>query len=324
MPDGIEALRDLGVDIARVNGFPLGGICFLDSDHRVEATFPNGGGVGVRRTVLHRVMVECAAQAGADLQWRRRATGLEPDGVCVDGRTIRARWIVGADGSQSQVRRWAGLGGYHLDFRRFGFRRHYCVEPWTDHVEIYWAEGLQVYVTPVGPTDVCVALISRRPDLRLDHALSGLPELHARLKGAEITSREKGAVTTSRVLTEVYRDRVALVGDASGAVDAVSGKGLCLSFLQARLLTKAFVTEDLSFYQREHRRLLRRPLFMTAMMLSLDYSAVLRHRVLQAFAAQPSLFARMLANHVGVGSTPEFVRRGVVPLAYQLLRSSVS
>jgi flavin-dependent dehydrogenase len=324
MPDGIEAIQDLGIDISRVSGFPLGGIRFLDSDSRVEATFPNGRGIGARRKALHQVMADCAAQAGVDLQWGRRATALEFDGACVDGQTVLARWIVGADGAHSQVRRWAGLEGYHLDFRRFGFRRHYRVEPWTDRVEVYWAGGLQIYVTPVGSADVCVALISQRPDLRLDYALSFFPELSARLKSGEITSREKGAVSTSRVLTEVYRHHVALVGDASGAVDAITGKGLCLTFRQASGLVKAFLADDLACYQREHRRVLRRPLLMTALILSLDYSAVFRRRVLQVLAAQPSLFARMLANHVGTESTPEFLRRGVVPLAYRLLRSSVS
>ena len=37
----------------------------------------------------------------------------------------------------------------------------------------------------------------------------------------------------SRVLPAVARGRVALVGDASGTVDAVTGHGLSLSFQQA-------------------------------------------------------------------------------------------
>ena len=51
-----------------------------------------------------------------------------------------------------------------------------------------------------------------------------------------------GAVTGTRRLARVYRDKVALIGDASGGVDAITGAGLCLAFQQAEPLGKALAS----------------------------------------------------------------------------------
>ena len=60
---------------------------------------------------------------------------------------------------------------------------------------------------------------------------------------------------------------VALVGDASGSVDAITGEGLSLSFLQAEALAGAMVENDLSMYQRAHKKMARRPTFMARLLL---------------------------------------------------------
>ena len=64
------------------------------------------------------------------------------------------RWLVGADGQNSGVRRDAALDATRSLSTRFGFRRHYQVAPWTDFVEVYWGDGFQVYVTPVSPDSI--------------------------------------------------------------------------------------------------------------------------------------------------------------------------
>jgi menaquinone-9 beta-reductase len=184
MPDAQLALRKLGIDIDPAEGFPFRGIRFLDGALCVDAGFPNGQGIGVRRTLLHGKMAQHAAAVGIDLLWGRRVGGIEGDRVRVGDGTVRARWIVGADGTGSLIRQWSGLddGSSRKDFR-FGFRLHYPVAPWTDCVEIYWGPGCQIYVTPVGAQEVCAALISRDKYLRLDDALSRFPKVEARLKG---------------------------------------------------------------------------------------------------------------------------------------------
>jgi flavin-dependent dehydrogenase len=270
------------------------------------------------------LLFERAEQQGVSFFWKARVTGLDAGGVWVQDRFVRAQWVIGADGLNSYVRRWAGLDRFrfHLEPQRFGFRRHFRIAPWTDFVEVYWGPGCQVYVTPVGPEEVGVAAISSRPQFRLEKALSLFPDLAARLQDAAPVTSERGAATASRTLKRVYRGRVVLIGDASGTVDAVSGEGLGLAFRQALALAPALESGDLSPYQSTHRSLTRVPLRLTSLMLLLDRSSWLRRRALRALASNPHLFQRMLAAHVGAVSAPGLMRDGISPLVLQMLKGA--
>ncbi len=92
---------------------------------------------------------------------------------------------------------------------------------------------------------------------------------------------------------------MALVGDASGSVDAITGEGLGIAFQQALALADALEREDLREYAAAHRRIARRPAFMADFMLLMDRWPLLRKRALQVFANRPDIFARLLAMHVG-------------------------
>ena len=132
------------------------------------------------------------------------------------------------------------------------------------------------------------------------------------------SNRERGGVTASRRLKAVCRGNVALVGDASGSVDAITGEGLCLLFQQSVALAAALEAGDLSIYQAEHRRIGRRPEWMADLMLLLDRRRGLRSRAIRAFAARPNLFAGMLAMHVGEQSAADFFRNGLA-LGWRML-----
>ena len=129
----------------------------------------------------------------------------------------------------------------------------------------------------------------------------------------------RGAVSATRRLARVYRNRVALVGDASGSVDAITGEGLRLGFEQGMALAQALEAGDLRIYAAAHRQLAKRPAFMGALMLSLDRSPWLRRRVLRVLSADPEIFATQLAMHVGAGSSAEFIRLAMLPLGRRLL-----
>src|SRR5580704_2564167 len=154
MPDALAALRRLGVTVPAERSYPFRGIRFLGCGTSVDASFPSGHGRGVRRSVLHQAMLERATEAGVSFLWGVRVSGVSDAGVVVDGRTIPCQWIIGADGQNSLVRRWAGLDKFRHHSRRFGFRQHYRVAPWTDCMEIYWGARCQVYVTPVSSGEI--------------------------------------------------------------------------------------------------------------------------------------------------------------------------
>lgn len=312
MPDGLAALEKLGISVKAEHSFPFHGIRFLSAGLAVDAAFPNGAaGRGVRRTVLHRLIAERASSLGIDFLWKTPVTGISADGVHLGSRKINARWIIGADGGNSRVRRWADLDALRKRDCRYAFRQHYRVAPWTDRMELYWDRHAQIYVTPIAQDQVCVALISRDPKFRLAEALQNFSELRSRLDGAEVSSAEKGALTATCKLKRVSRGNVALIGDASGTVDAITGEGLCLAFSQAMVLADCLRTKDLARYEHEHRRLALRPLLMARLMLTLDGRPRLQRRTLQAFQKRPDVFRRMLELHVGILSPSRLALDGL-------------
>ena len=289
MPDSIAAAARIGIHLPEHAGYRFRGIRFHGEGRQVEADFPNGHGLAFRRTVLHAELAAQAADAGVELRWNTPVMGIEE---------IKSRWIVGADGLSSRVRRWAGLDRFARKSVRFAYRRHYAVKPWTEFVEIYWGDACQIYVTPVAPAEVTLALISHSPDLRLNLALHKFPILQARLEGAAATGRERGATTANARLKAVTRGNVALIGDASGSVDAITGEGLCLAFHQAAALAEAMAAGDLCTYAKKHRQFARRPSIMADLMLTMDRWTWVRRRALSVFSAMPAGFARILALHV--------------------------
>ena len=320
MPDGLAGLHELGVEIPADEVYPFRGIRFVSSGKKAEAVFAHGLAHGIRRTALHRILIDHAAACGVSMLWQSAVTGIDREGVLVAGDLVPARWIVGADGSSSRVRRWAGLDLHQKKALRFGFRRHYRVAPWSDFMELHWGHHCQIYVTPVGREEICVALISSNPQLRLDAALAGFPELAARLQHAEHASGERGAITVSRSLRRVFRNRTVLVGDASGGVDAITGEGLCLAFRQARVLADCLADGNLTRYQAEHRRLIRRPALMARLMLLIGSHDRLRQRTMRVFESSPRSFAGMLAMHVGDGSARDYIASGIA-MGWKLLKA---
>ena len=298
MPDGIAAARRLGFELASGSGYPFRGIRFCHGNQSVESVFPVGVGLGIRRTTLHRLMVDRATEVGVRMVWGARV-GFCGDRVTLNETVVPARWIVGADGGQSAVRAWAGLDASKRNSRRFGYRRHYRLAPWTDFMELHWGQGCELYITPVSPQEICVALISGNQRLRLDEALRQFPRVAERLRAAGVATLERGGISATRRLKAVCRGRVALVGDASGSVDAITGEGLCLLFQQAVALAGAFAEDDLSHYAAAHRRIGRRPQFMADLMLMMDSRARLLTAAMATLSAHPRLFAGMVRIHVG-------------------------
>ena len=300
MPDGLAALERLGLRLPLGEAYPFRGIRFLSRALSMDALFPDGGiGLAARRTVLHRVMAERASQVGADLQWGAVVRGISADGVYVGKDLVRTRWIVGADGSNSRVRRWAGLEACYRPRLRYAFRRHYRLAPWTDHMEVHWGTRCQGYTTAVSEDQVCVAVASHDPRLRLEDGLKDLPWLSQQVQGAEAVSSERGAITGNRRLKRVWRGNVALIGDAAGTVDAITGEGLGLAFSHAMAVAGCIASGDLAPYQKVHDQLALRPWLMARLMLTLEGRPRLQDRTLQAFRKRPEIFRRLLALHLG-------------------------
>ncbi|MDQ2842361.1 MAG: NAD(P)/FAD-dependent oxidoreductase [Acidobacteriota bacterium] len=319
MPDSIAVLAELGVAVPPEIGFAFNGIRFYGERSSVVADFPSGSGVGLRHTALHSLLIRRAQELGITLAWGMKNIRLVETGVAVGQELLNARFIVAADGQNSSVRRQAGLNRTVHQTRRYGFRRHYRIAPWSSYMELHWGPQCQIYVTPVSHDEVCVALISRQPQLRLDTALAHFSEVRSRLKGAVAVSSEMGALSVSRILHRVCNRNVALVGDASGSVDAVTGEGLCLAFRQSLVLARALRAGELHAYQARHRRLSRRPQTMAALMLTLDKHPSFQRRALTSLVRRPGVFEKLLAVHVGERSFAHLLSWDLLPFCYAFL-----
>ncbi len=314
MPDCVAILAQLGITLPDDLCHPFRGIRFSNKTCSAVAEFPIGHGLGVKRTVLHNLLRQRAEELGVTLCWGVKQLQLADAGVSCNGQKIACRLTVGADGQNSRFRREAGLDEAVFDRRRFGFRRHYRIAPWSPYMELHWGKNCQVYVTPVSSQEVSVTVISSDPALRLDAVLPAIPDLHARLQEALPLEDQRGALTVSRVLRRVADDRVALLGDASGSVDAITGEGLCLSFKQSLALADAFCAHDLNAYRSAHRSLSRRPHAMASLLLVLDRFPSLQRRSLATLQRHPEFFSSLLSVHIGERPVRDLCSWHLLPL----------
>lgn len=319
MPPGVADLVEMGVDIPAASRAPFAGIRYLDGELIAEGRFVKGEGLGVRRTTLVGAMAERARSLGVDLQYgvAVREWKFRGQGVLVDTTrgSIEADFLIGADGLHSPIRRQAGLEKPWRGRPRFGMRRHFRVAPWSSFVEVHWGQGLEAYVTPVRPEEVAVALLCGQP-ARFESLLARFPRLERELSGAPVASPVRGAGPLRQgVGRRTAGERLALVGDAAGYLDPLTGVGLSLAFRSARALVETIANgHRLSEYERRYRELSRTYYFLTGLLLAVAALPRLRRRVVAALARRPSLFQRLLEVNTGQAPPASLGWNGVARL----------
>jgi menaquinone-9 beta-reductase len=319
LPGAVRALHGLGVPLDATIAFPFRGIRFSDGQSSATAPIARGPAYGLRRTALHRLLLERAAELHVRFLWGVHATEFHQDYLRAAGERISFRWLIGAEGQNSVVRRWSGLSSGHTVRPRFGFRRHYAVTPRSDCVEVHWGERCQMFVTPTGAAEVCVALLSNNPQERIERALGEFPEVEQRLSKARAITPEAGAVSMLRRSRAVVRGNVALVGDASCAIDGIAGQGLSLAFQQAAALGEALAREDLGHYEAAHAEITNPAVRMTRLLLLLNSSVPLRRKTLRFFAENPKFFAKMVSLHTRENEVDKLKTHEIADLSWRIL-----
>lgn len=320
LPQGVAALKTLGISLPAESAFPFRGIRFVDENNSVRADFADETGLSVRRVKLHQLLVDHAMEAGVEFRWGARATQIDRQTVTTPLENFSYDWLIGADGQNSQIRKWAGLNPSVVRKKRFGFCSHFHLEPWSDVAEVHWAHGCQIFITPMRGHEVGVAVISRDSQLRFDKAIQRFPFLAEKLGGVEPTTRELGDTTSLRILPAVTNGRVALIGDASGTVDAVTGHGLSLSFQQALSLAESMELRDLAYYESSHKQIASIAITMTRLMLLMSENDWIRRRTLRLLQITPSLFTRMLAIHTGTVPLSSVGMAEIADFSWKFLR----
>ena len=286
MPAAVRALHDLGVEL---DGHVIRGIRYTDGTRSVASAFRHGPGCGVRRTSLETALLNAVRSAGIEVvSARAHKITQDADGVNVDGR--RAKYLAAADGLHSPIRRQLGLDRAHGSSAppRWGTRRHYAVEPWTDFVEVHWAERAEAYVTPVGHGMVGVAVLSS-VQAPFDTQLAAFPALRERLPDMGATP-VLGAGPLRQSASARVSGRVLLVGDAAGYVDALTGEGIAVALGSARALVQSITSGDPDGYDRRWRAASWRYRSLTASLLWCRRQSLLSQRIVPIAARLPRLF----------------------------------
>jgi len=294
MPSAVAALARLGVDPA---GSPIRGIRYVRGEHQAQAAFVGEAGRGVRRTTLVSSLRERADAVGVTTI-TGRVTEVEQRDDSVQAGGHRARYVAVADGLHSPLRRTLGLSSNrpprwarHAARPRYGLRRHVGMQPWTDMVEVHWADDCEAYVTPVAPDEVGVAVLSRG-GAPFDAWLARFPALVDRLDGARVTSRVRGAGPLRQGASSRVSGRVMLVGDAAGYVDALTGEGMAVGFASAAALVRCVLADEPEQYEAAWAQATRRPRLITEALLAATQVGLVRRALVPAAHHVPMAFDR--------------------------------
>jgi flavin-dependent dehydrogenase len=328
MPPGVRALERLGIRarLSPESCAPFHGVRYVDEDGLSAEGRMERSGLAVRRVALVQAMSDRAREVGAEIRhgckvemYRRYPGEMR---IATDQEELRARMLVAADGLASPLRRAAGLDSPRAGLRRFGVRRHFGCAPWTSLVEIHLAPGAEAYVTPTSDRSVGVAFLWTEPSVltlppagetppglstRWERLAEKFPQLMDRLDGAKPLSAIRGAGPFEQAARARTADRFALVGDAAGYVDAITGEGISLSLLCARALVgnlpsalaKGAHRRSLVPYEREFRGLFRRYELATRGLLAVLRRPRLRRSLLHLLRRAPYLFDAMVDRACG-------------------------
>ena len=298
MPGAVPALARLGVD---PQGFPLRGVSYRDATRRVDHLFSSGEGRGVRRTTLHAALHARAVSLGVEFA-DARVDSLSQGAETVTVAGIAGRYLLGADGLHSSVRRLAGLeraispGGRRFSLRqpdrRFGLRRHFAMEPESDLIEVYWTPTVEAYLTPVGDGVVGIAVLGR-PGANFAASIASIPQLERRIRGRSPASSLRGAGPFRQRTTSRVAGRVMLVGDASGYVDAITGEGIRVGLAQARAAIECVAADVPRRYERAWSSSTRDFRVLTGGLVGVAMSP-LRGAIVPAAASLPRVFGAVV------------------------------
>ncbi len=300
MPGAVAALAELGVELD--GAVELEGIRFVDAGAEASARFPGRAGRSVSRSRLMHALAQRARAVGVDLLLGHTLRDFAHRGRLVSAQvqaagqgtfSLEGQLLVAADGLRSGVRRRLGYELPPRSLPRFGLHRHYRCVPWTRWVEVHWDDHAEAYVTPIGEDEVGVALLSHGAPSSYDELLRRFPRLEGAL-GKSPAGRVRGAGPFEQRVRAVLAPGVALVGDASGYVDAVSGEGLALGFRCALALVERFAAGELWRYPKDHARLGAAYHSMTRLMLEIARRPHLRRLAIRFLAARPALFSELL------------------------------
>jgi 2-polyprenyl-6-methoxyphenol hydroxylase-like FAD-dependent oxidoreductase len=182
------------------------------------------------------------------------------------------------------------------------------MKPWVSAVEVHFADGIEAYLTPAGVERVGVAFLwedgALEGDVGFEALLARFPVIEAKLKGAPFDSSPRGAGPLLQHVKRRVAPRFALVGDAAGYVDAITGEGLTQAFEGAEalvdvlpdVLARGGVVEAFAPYERAAHRAFTRYARLASTLVWTARRPWLRKLIVGSLARSPWLFEQILRH----------------------------
>jgi flavin-dependent dehydrogenase len=246
----LERVRGAGAPAIRRYTLDLGPFALHGSPPPIGSV---ADAYSLRRIVLDHILVEAAAEAGAEVREGFPVDALTVEdgrvtGIRSRGLTEVARIVVGADGLGSIVARQTRAPAYGDQGTLTCAYYTYWEGVEMDGVELYPRPGRMIVAAPTNDGRVVTIVLWPRAEfhaVRADverHFLAALdlaPSLAARVRGGTRADRFRGTARLPNVYRRPHGPGWALVGDAGYHKDPILALGIGDAFRDAELLAEA-------------------------------------------------------------------------------------
>lgn len=276
-PKGVELLHSMGLQDL-VDGFSVieGMDLYSPSGQKVETKFPNTKyfGRALRRDVFEQRLLKEAQMAGAEIKFAHRVESIyrEDDHWLIrsGSMAVRARYLIGADGRHSIVARSLGQSVRKKSDDRIALHAYVKPASKSTQGEMHLlSSGAYVGLDPIDEKEwnlsfVCDAVELRgiEPKKFLEARLLESASLNGRFSCALEHEEVKVVYPITNRVKAISGKHWALIGDAAGFLDPLTGEGVYQALLSASILHQQITNaKDLNHafvkYGKEYSRAIR-------------------------------------------------------------------
>lgn len=257
-PAGVALLDELDLreDVTVGMRSLLGMVLVAPNENRLQTRFPANSrfpdfGISLLRPQFDCALLQAATRAGATIRMGERMQSLhrEGDAWCVElhsGEKIFTRLLVGADGRKSRVAKllhltttpWQQRVALHVDVPSLT-----PTEPYGEmHV---FNDGTYIGLNPIGTHTLNVSALCDPHELHHTTAMAFInqrtqasAQLRHRIAPLTDVAKVRATFPAAQNVLDVIAPNAALIGDASGFLDPLTGEGIYQALWTARAMAE--------------------------------------------------------------------------------------